>query len=368
MPDSQGGWSLVQSIAAELDVALGSASGAGYGAQIIKGVFDGAQDDWKAEWPELLGRPRPWPGVLSLLAWFSDVQFESDYSRATLPMRQLTLPEALERAATVAKGFGIMPRTDLAPAEQLIDLMARGSHALESSIGLQRSEPGDSDRMVAYEVGWAIRVMRDGDLAARFWHWLDRGYYEWYRPWRESQAAPMAAEEERAIGALGAREGHGVPPMAWLSPRHPLHDYPELQRAVQEQRLRVCFWNQPFGLADAWSLGQGVLLVSFVEPGTVYTDLRERATDLARRANAFSDPTRLMILRLIRQFAKDNTQMAEFLGVARPAVSTHAKILREAGLITTTQEGRGARHTIDYAAVRRLFADLARFLDLPDEE
>jgi DNA-binding transcriptional ArsR family regulator len=61
-----------------------------------------------------------------------------------------------------------------------------------------------------------------------------------------------------------------------------------------------------------------------------------------------------------------NTEIAESLGLARPTVSVHAKILREAGLIRSEQDGRQVRHEIAPAEVRRLFRDLEEFLDLPD--
>ena len=57
------------------------------------------------------------------------------------------------------------------------------------------------------------------------------------------------------------------------------------------------------------------------------------------------------------------------IGTARLLVDgDHAKILREAGLIESRQVGRQARHEIDSNAVRRLFRDLERFLDLPELE
>jgi DNA-binding transcriptional ArsR family regulator len=368
MSHSPGGWSLVQSIAAELDVALGAISGAQTGLAVARLTQESVPADWQAAWSELMGRPRPWPGVLGTLASLAAVEDESDYSKATLAMRELTLAEALERAAAHYAPYGLAPDLTLEPAQRLVALMAQGVRALEAQVGLQRARPAEAGQATAYEVTRAVRVLRDGDLHARFWHWLDRGYYEWYRPWRESQASLLAAETERAVRGLGAPAGEGAPPIDWLPEQHPLRFAPELRRVVEELGFRVRFWVQPFGLFDSWALGREEILVSFAEPGQTFSDFRERAADLARRANALSDPTRLMILRLIRNYAKDNTQMAQFLGVARPAVSTHAKILREAGLIETAQEGRAARHTIDYGAIRRLFADLAQFLDLPAEE
>lgn len=368
MAPSLGGWSLVQSIATELDAVLGVTSGTQQALAMAHPLLESIPADWKAQWPELMGRPRPWPGALGIMAMLAGVEFEVDYSKATLAMRELTLTLALERAEAQYGEYGLKPNPALPPDEQLTDLLARGAEAMEVAFGLQRARPGESGRVMAYEVSRVVLLLRDGPLHGRFWHWIDRAYYEWYRAWRESQAPLLAAEELRAIAGLGAGEGEGVPASDWLPPQHPLHTSPELRRVVEEQRVHTYFWNQPFGLFDSWVLGNGMVMLSFAEPGDAYSSFRERATDLARRANALSDPTRLMILRMIRNYAKDNTQMAEFLGVARPAVSTHAKILREAGLIETSQEGRAARHTIDYKAIRQLFADLERFLDMRDEE
>ncbi len=63
-----------------------------------------------------------------------------------------------------------------------------------------------------------------------------------------------------------------------------------------------------------------------------------------------------------------NTDMAAYLGLSRPTVSIHAKVLREAGLIRSWEEGRITRHEIEPNAVKTLFGDLELFLDLPDEK
>ena len=110
---------------------------------------------------------------------------------------------------------------------------------------------------------------------------------------------------------------------------------------------------------DAW------LYITFGGPEFQYELFRQASDELAAGARALADPTRLIILRLIRNFAMDNTEMAEFLEIARPTVSVHAKILREAGLIETRQVGRQARHEIKADAVRRLFDELGHFLELP---
>jgi ArsR family transcriptional regulator len=211
------------------------------------------------------------------------------------------------------------------------------------------------------------QILRDGAQHTQFWHWLDRFYYEFYRPWREAKAKSMELAEKRAITALGATKGTSVPPdMTWIPEPSPLVRYPDIQAAVQAGRLRVFFWVEPFGQADSWSLYPGWLLLSFAEPKLLYDNFQDFAQDVASRAKALGDPTRLIILRMIRHFGMINTEIADALGLARPTVSVHAKILREAGLIRSKQDGRQVLHEIAPSEVRRLFHDLEEFLDLPD--
>jgi ArsR family transcriptional regulator len=239
--------------------------------------------------------------------------------------------------------------------------------ALFADIGLP-VKPGEQVmRRTRQDVERAIRLLPGGDLHARFWHWLDRFYYGLYAPWRQARAETLASSEARARTALGSGEGRRTAPsLDWLPSVSPLHTHPELAEAVQEGRLRVVFWVEPFGLADLWSLHPGLLLVSFAEPGGLYQGFEAFAADVAGRASALGDPTRLIILRMIRNFGMINTEMAAALGLSRPTVSVHAKILREAGLIRSQRQGRQVRHEIVPEEVARLFADLRTLLDLEE--
>ena len=82
---------------------------------------------------------------------------------------------------------------------------------------------------------------------------------------------------------------------------------------------------------------------------------------------SLSDPTRMGILRMIRPFDADNTQIADFMDVSRPTVSVHAKALADAGFISTERGGRQGRHGFHPDAVRKLCEDLLRYLDVPVE-
>jgi ArsR family transcriptional regulator len=373
----QAGWTVGESLPLELDQFLSVV--AGYFdpldlPQEIATLVRSLPADWLGEWQAMMGVAPEQVILCELLGTLAGMLHEADYSRATLAMRELTLEQALVRCAKAAArdDIGASAWSDHrtgSPAEQLADLMAGWQKALFTGLGLTPiSQAGLLPRIRRNTLQMA-RVLTGGDLHARFWHWLDRYYYDLYRPWRTAQAGTMRAAEQQARLALGALSRDGQPPdLSWLQPANPLLRYPELNRAVLDGRLAVFFWVEPFGLSDTWALTEHEVIVSFARPGVLYENFRKRAIDVAGRAAALGDPTRLIILRMIRNFGMVNTDIAEYLQLSRPTVSIHAKILREAGLIESHQEGRLVRHEIVPGAVRQLFQDLQRFLDLSDEQ
>ena len=365
------GWQVGQSIATELDVALTAMTGGfplgGVLPELSELVLS-APADWLAEGAGLLGDVKGFVSILSHLASLAGVLQEGDYSRATLAMRELAASPALERLAAKAAPFGLAPAEGQSPAAALVDLAARLTTQSLRRVALEPTSGTAHDRLLREELGRAVRFLRHGDLNSRFWHWLDRFYYEVYRPWRATRADALAMMEQHAVTMLGAREQQaGSPPIDWLPPQNPLRSRAEIQAAVQAGQLRVFFWVEPFGMADVMDLGPDLLLVSFAAPGPIYQNFHHFADDVARRTKALADPTRLIILRLIRNFGMTNTEIASFMEIARPTASVHAKILREAGLIQSRQQGREIHHELVSDEVRRLFSDLERFLDLPPQ-
>lgn len=363
------GWSVGQSIALDLDVALTAVrrylAGRGMPEEIAR-LVAAMPADWQEQGRELLGAA-PHPVVtVAAAASLAGVLEEPDYSRATLAIRECTLSAALDRAAELARPLGLAPAGHLPPDGQLLDLLARMEIAAYQKAGFEPSPAVEHSRIMQ-AAGPVVRVLAGGDLHTRFWHWLDRFYYEFFRPWRTARAAEMDALTQRAVAALGAPARRGLPPdLGWLSTKNPLRVFPQLSEQVRTGAWRVFFWVDPFHLFDMLALFPGLVAVSFHEPGSVYADFRAEAERIAAQARAVSDPTRLTILRLIRHFGMDNTEMAAYLGLARPTVSIHAKVLREAGLIESTPHGREIHHTVNAPAVRKFFRDLEEFLDLPD--
>ncbi len=367
-----GGWRIGQSIALELDVALMTASEFFIGANLsdeVLAFFQSVSSDWQKEYQELVGESRNFLAVLETAAYLAGSLFESDYSRATLAIREMSVEEALEQVKRESAKLGVQVDTGLPLAERFVDLELRHKIATFQKFGFVLPQDTSQARILRRSYERVTRILRGGDLNARYWHLLDRFYYEFYRPWRTAHAGVLEQMEQHALTVLGTQEKAGQPPdITWLPPQNPIQIYPELGQAVQEGRLGVFFWVEPFGMADTWTLFPDFVMVSFAEPGRMYQNFVAYVGEVAERVKALADPTRLTILRLIRHFGLVNTEIANYLQIARPTVSIHAKILREAGMIRSYPEGRVMRHEIVPEEIRRLFRDLEQVLDLPEED
>lgn len=300
---------------------------------------------------EYLGR---WAGVLEI----------EDYDTASAAMRELSPEDAIR---SVIEDAGLERSTGLDPIETLIDLEARLASDLWARFGIRPA----SDALVAKQERDLPRMaalsLRTEPLHGRFWHWMDRFYYEAYGPWRADNLDTMQALEQTAIKGLGSRKGIGPPDVAWLA-YNPLTFLPSIGSAVEAGKMDVVFWAEPFGLSTAVAAAPGMFLMSFAERGVSFEVAEAIQGDLARKFKALADPTRLGVLRMVRNMDVDNTQLAGFLEVSRPTVSVHAKILADAGFITTRREGRQAQHAFHPEALRQLCEDLLRYLDVPEVE
>ena len=364
---SQSGWQITQSIAIELDTLL-----AVLNDQFVFGavpahvlpLLEQTPADWLAELPEMVGGLKGFFGLLTHIANWAGVLESGDYSSATLAMRQMSARQAVSH-------LGVdLPQSveNVDAAQRLVDLHVdaileaeRGVSLLSESVSAQRAR-------YQQEAGQAARFLQGGDLSTRFWHWLDRFYYQVYQSWRESQLESMREVEQHALTVLGSPQNDGTPPQTdWLPAQNPLVNRPGLNAAVNQGDIKVIFWIEPFGLVDLWTIFPGKVITAIAQPGVLLENFFNFASQLAARAQALADPTRLVILRMIRHFAMTNTEIAAYLGISRPTVSVHAKILREAGLIDTYEVGRAVQHKIEPAALRKLFEDLIQFLDLPEE-
>jgi DNA-binding transcriptional ArsR family regulator len=368
---ANGGWKVCTSIAMELDIAISSLSGFKTGiimTQELSDLLRKVPASFKREMKQLPIKKNKNNALLEITAYMAGVLTEDNYNRSSQAMRDLTSQEALKHMMKNYSSLKIKPDKSLSAEDQLLYLELRWLFTLYQSIG--NTLKGDSKIIQQFNLDCqhALSILYDGKYHSQFWRWLDRFYYEFYAPWREKRLPYIEAQKEKANTALGGGQSvkHMIP-TDWLPSVNPLVNLNSIKEASRSGKYQVIFWAEPFGLSNFWSIHPDQIWVSFAELGIPFADLEGQIIDLARRASALGDPTRLTILRLIRHFGLDNTEIASYLGLARPTVSIHAKILRDAGLINSQQIGREIRHEIKWDEIRRLIKDLEQLLEMPNK-
>ncbi len=99
--------------------------------------------------------------------------------------------------------------------------------------------------------------------------------------------------------------------------------------------------------------------------GAAPTELRslegpEADEELAKLAKAIGHPARVRILRMLsRKEARVCSQIVDELPLAQSTVSEHLRILKEAGLVRSSQDGPRVGYCICYDGLRKLKALVA---------
>ncbi len=86
----------------------------------------------------------------------------------------------------------------------------------------------------------------------------------------------------------------------------------------------------------------------------------EADDELAKLAKAIGHPARVRILRLLsRKEARVCSQIVDELPLAQSTVSEHLRILKDAGLVRSSQDGPRVGYCINFESLRRLKALVA---------
>ena len=366
-------WQIGRSIASELDVAiylsqvvpregLGSTD-EGYHHEVLEFVRSIPQE-WISELEPWTTGSQDWLSVMEYVARWANVLYVEDYEVASGAMRTLSIDEATSQVVAQAQPYGLELGESDDPIAAVGTLAAALDDRLMTEIELHQPEGGLKHLGRAAHI--AAESLVGGAFHDRFWHWVDRLYYGMYRDWRDSRLDHMASEEARVEKLLGGTEGVDPPKLDWLPNQNTVWHLPKLREMVESGDVHVVFWVEPFELSDTWTMLPAELKLTFSEPGALSKGFDAITTELAAVMKALGDPTRLRILKMIRHYDLDNTQIAHHLGVARPTVSVHTRILREAGLIQTVREGRKARHTLNPNALQHVYNALGGVFDVED--
>jgi DNA-binding transcriptional ArsR family regulator len=80
------------------------------------------------------------------------------------------------------------------------------------------------------------------------------------------------------------------------------------------------------------------------------------ADDMDLIWKALSDPTRRTVLDLLRKGSKTTTEIVDaFPDMTRHAVMKHIDVLRDAGLISTREEGRRRINSLNAVPIRQIY-------------
>jgi DNA-binding transcriptional ArsR family regulator len=84
---------------------------------------------------------------------------------------------------------------------------------------------------------------------------------------------------------------------------------------------------------------------------------------------AIADPTRrALLLRLANEGEKNVTELLEPFSISQPAVSKHLRILREAKLVRSRQQGRVRLYAIEAGKLREVYDWVSHFEKYLDEK
>lgn len=110
----------------------------------------------------------------------------------------------------------------------------------------------------------------------------------------------------------------------------------------------------------------GTLLIG-VRTDSSGAEARARTELLARRLKTISDPTRLAMLQALRWRSLTVSELAAHFALAQPTVSTHVKLLREAGIISNRVEGGQRKLVLQQEALGDLLEHLGALFTGPEK-
>ena len=134
------GWSIGESIALELDVALSIARGQHPFVSLpasLATLVQSLPPDIPAELQDMLVPSLRINTLLEYAAYLAGVLLCADYRAATVPMRELDSATALSNLVSIAAPLGLLPDEELPVDERLIELWRRVNAAGYARLGIE---------------------------------------------------------------------------------------------------------------------------------------------------------------------------------------------------------------------------------------
>jgi DNA-binding transcriptional ArsR family regulator len=105
-----------------------------------------------------------------------------------------------------------------------------------------------------------------------------------------------------------------------------------------------------------------------IDPVAVKTAERQTLTprnekQMRALLDAFCDPTRIKIVRALRDTTLAASDLAHVIGRSRPATSQHLRVLRELGAVVAKRKGNIVRYTLSSDISASVIEDVAAAFD-----
>ncbi len=251
----------------------------------------------------------------------------------------------------LAEGAGVLFEED---AKTALDAIERGP-AVRLDLPLRSETDHDRDGTLDR----VRRLVEEPPLRSRYVELLREAWAivagDWEREGRSVVRAAVARlEARRDVSATAFELLNG----AGAAPKDPWRS--QALAAAVEGRLAI----SPGYLAGtflAWDLERTYLVGCQAEPEDEAARARRDGRRLANRLKVVADPTRLAILLYLTRHSATVTDIARTFAISQPTASTHLRLLRESGLVTGPEEGRGPL-AADRAVAQELVQQAAHLL------
>jgi DNA-binding transcriptional ArsR family regulator len=326
----------------------------------LKVMLPDIPNEFIKKWQDLWSEDFKPQVIITHLADIADAIFETDYEIAKKKMQSINFASAYKRILEHANDYDLLSDNFLSEHENFAKLATKIRQFDHKEVGFALDDNSTFVKNNYLQYLNLILVLKDEPLHEKFWELIDEFYYSILKPWRADRQSAIKAYYQKAIKDLGGEKSERPPDLNNL----PFTLSREIAEQVSRQNKGIFYWVDPFNYHGVTSLRHNYLMVGCNNHFFYFHEVDQGVIELTNGLKALSDPTRIKILRLIRHFSMDNTQMADFLNITRPTVSNHTKILREANLIESKLEGRSTRHYINVENINKLVANLSVFLDI----
>lgn len=197
-----------------------------------------------------------------------------------------------------------------------------------------------------------VRAQVQEFLAAAAERWLSDEWRE-HRPLLATEATQRRAELSR----------YGLDVLARISPTALRYRDPDRVVYDKVNHAIVTVHDRPVVLVPSYHTSMHLIIKHdagwpIVIQYEAAAPRRTSYVDVTRRIAALQDPARMRICRFIQRQPRSTSDLSLSTGLATPQVSRHLRALREAGLVTSTRQGKVVYYSLDVDAVRRLGDDI----------